>query len=184
MLTVLNDAIEGGRVDLYLQPIVTLPERKLRYYEGLTRLQDRFRRDRHAARLSAGRRARAADADRRQRALGEERAAAQATSLRFTRQGRVLQHRDPVPARPGLLPRARRVHGGEQRAIGEPHLRGEPAGDPRRSPAASSPASTRWARSASASPSTMSAISTSISPAYAIAPSASSRSTPRPSCTI
>ena len=39
MLTVLNDAIEGGRVDLYLQPIVTLPERKLRYYEGLTRLR-------------------------------------------------------------------------------------------------------------------------------------------------
>ncbi len=39
MLTVLNDAIEGGRVDLYLQPIVTLPERKLRYYEGLTRVR-------------------------------------------------------------------------------------------------------------------------------------------------
>jgi cyclic-di-GMP phosphodiesterase TipF (flagellum assembly factor) len=39
MLNVLNDAIEGGRVDLYLQPIVTLPERKLRYYEGLTRLR-------------------------------------------------------------------------------------------------------------------------------------------------
>jgi cyclic-di-GMP phosphodiesterase TipF (flagellum assembly factor) len=39
MLTVLNDAIEGGRIDLYLQPIVTLPERKLRYYEGLTRLR-------------------------------------------------------------------------------------------------------------------------------------------------
>lgn len=39
MLSVLNDAIEGGRVDLYLQPIVTLPERTLRYYEGLTRLR-------------------------------------------------------------------------------------------------------------------------------------------------
>ena len=39
MLTVLNDAIEGGRVDLYLQPIVALPERKLRYYEGYTRLR-------------------------------------------------------------------------------------------------------------------------------------------------
>ena len=39
MLAVLNDAIEGGRVDLYLQPIVTLPERKLRYYEGFTRLR-------------------------------------------------------------------------------------------------------------------------------------------------
>ncbi len=39
MLTVLNDAIEGGRIDLYLQPIVTLPERKLRYYEGFTRVR-------------------------------------------------------------------------------------------------------------------------------------------------
>jgi cyclic-di-GMP phosphodiesterase TipF (flagellum assembly factor) len=38
-LNLLNDAIEGGRVDLYLQPIVTLPERKLRYYEGYTRLR-------------------------------------------------------------------------------------------------------------------------------------------------
>lgn len=37
MLGLLNDAIEGGRLDLYLQPIVTLPERKLRYYEGYTR---------------------------------------------------------------------------------------------------------------------------------------------------
>ncbi len=39
MLNVLNDAIEGGRVDLYLQPTVALPERKLRYYEGYTRLR-------------------------------------------------------------------------------------------------------------------------------------------------
>jgi cyclic-di-GMP phosphodiesterase, flagellum assembly factor TipF len=39
MLAVLNEAIEGGRVDLYLQPTVTLPERKLRYYEGFTRLR-------------------------------------------------------------------------------------------------------------------------------------------------
>jgi cyclic-di-GMP phosphodiesterase TipF (flagellum assembly factor) len=39
MLNLLNDAIEGGRVDLYLQPTVTLPERKLRYYEGYTRLR-------------------------------------------------------------------------------------------------------------------------------------------------
>jgi cyclic-di-GMP phosphodiesterase TipF (flagellum assembly factor) len=39
MLNLLNDAIEGGRVDLYLQPTVTVPERKLRYYEGYTRLR-------------------------------------------------------------------------------------------------------------------------------------------------
>jgi cyclic-di-GMP phosphodiesterase, flagellum assembly factor TipF len=39
VLNLLNDAIEGGRVDLYLQPMVTLPERKLRYYEGYTRVR-------------------------------------------------------------------------------------------------------------------------------------------------
>lgn len=39
MLGLLNEAIESGRLDLYLQPIVTLPERRLRYYEGYTRLR-------------------------------------------------------------------------------------------------------------------------------------------------
>lgn len=33
-------AIEGGRVDLYLQPIVSLPQRKIRYYEAFSRLRD------------------------------------------------------------------------------------------------------------------------------------------------
>jgi cyclic-di-GMP phosphodiesterase, flagellum assembly factor TipF len=32
-------AIEANRIDLYLQPIVTLPQRKVRYYEALTRLR-------------------------------------------------------------------------------------------------------------------------------------------------
>lgn len=32
-------AIESHRVDLYLQPIVTLPQRKVRYYEALSRLR-------------------------------------------------------------------------------------------------------------------------------------------------
>ncbi len=32
-------AITGGSADLYLQPIVTLPQRKVRYYEALTRLR-------------------------------------------------------------------------------------------------------------------------------------------------
>jgi cyclic-di-GMP phosphodiesterase TipF (flagellum assembly factor) len=32
-------AIEGNRVDLYLQPIVSLPQRKVRFYEALTRLR-------------------------------------------------------------------------------------------------------------------------------------------------
>jgi cyclic-di-GMP phosphodiesterase TipF (flagellum assembly factor) len=32
-------AIEANRIDLYLQPIVALPQRKVRYYEALTRLR-------------------------------------------------------------------------------------------------------------------------------------------------
>jgi cyclic-di-GMP phosphodiesterase TipF (flagellum assembly factor) len=32
-------AIEANRIDLYLQPIVTLPQRKVRYYEAVTRLR-------------------------------------------------------------------------------------------------------------------------------------------------
>ena len=39
MLETLRQAIEGSRIDLYLQPTVTLPERKLRYYEGYTRIK-------------------------------------------------------------------------------------------------------------------------------------------------
>jgi len=32
-------AVEDDRIDLYLQPIVTLPQRKVRYYEAVTRLR-------------------------------------------------------------------------------------------------------------------------------------------------
>jgi len=35
----LREAIEANRIDLYLQPIVTLPDRKLRYYDTLTRIR-------------------------------------------------------------------------------------------------------------------------------------------------
>ena len=31
--------LEANRADLYLQPIVTLPQRKVRYYEAFTRLR-------------------------------------------------------------------------------------------------------------------------------------------------
>jgi cyclic-di-GMP phosphodiesterase, flagellum assembly factor TipF len=33
-------AVEANRLELFLQPIVTLPQRKVRYYEALTRLRD------------------------------------------------------------------------------------------------------------------------------------------------
>lgn len=36
----IRDSIEAGRIDLYLQPIVSLPQRKPRYYEAFSRLRD------------------------------------------------------------------------------------------------------------------------------------------------
>jgi cyclic-di-GMP phosphodiesterase TipF (flagellum assembly factor) len=39
MIEPVRSAIEANRVDLYLQPIVTLPQRKVRYYEAFTRLR-------------------------------------------------------------------------------------------------------------------------------------------------
>jgi cyclic-di-GMP phosphodiesterase TipF (flagellum assembly factor) len=40
MIAIVRDAIDSGRVDLYLQPIVTLPQRKVRYYEAFTRIRN------------------------------------------------------------------------------------------------------------------------------------------------
>ncbi|HEX2512591.1 MAG TPA: EAL domain-containing protein [Xanthobacteraceae bacterium] len=34
-----REAIEAGRLDIYLQPVVTLPQRKIRFYEALTRMR-------------------------------------------------------------------------------------------------------------------------------------------------
>ena len=39
LLSTIRNAIEASRVDLYLQPIVTLPQRKVRYYEAMSRLR-------------------------------------------------------------------------------------------------------------------------------------------------
>jgi cyclic-di-GMP phosphodiesterase TipF (flagellum assembly factor) len=40
LLETVRSSLEQNRVDLYLQPIVSLPQRKLRYYEALSRLRD------------------------------------------------------------------------------------------------------------------------------------------------
>jgi cyclic-di-GMP phosphodiesterase TipF (flagellum assembly factor) len=40
ILTAVRDAVEKNRVDIYLQPMVTLPQRKVRFYEAVTRLRD------------------------------------------------------------------------------------------------------------------------------------------------
>ena len=39
MLAAIRNAIEANRIDLHLQPIVTLPQRKVRYYEAISRLR-------------------------------------------------------------------------------------------------------------------------------------------------
>ena len=39
MLDIVRNALEENRVDLYLQPVVSLPQRKVRFYEALSRLR-------------------------------------------------------------------------------------------------------------------------------------------------
>jgi cyclic-di-GMP phosphodiesterase, flagellum assembly factor TipF len=40
LISAVKNAIEENRLDIYLQPMVTLPQRKVRYYEAVTRLRD------------------------------------------------------------------------------------------------------------------------------------------------
>jgi cyclic-di-GMP phosphodiesterase TipF (flagellum assembly factor) len=40
ILTAVRGAVEENRIDIYLQPMVTLPQRKVRFYEAVTRLRD------------------------------------------------------------------------------------------------------------------------------------------------
>ena len=40
MLATVTGAITANRIDIYLQPMVTLPQRKVRFYEAMTRLRD------------------------------------------------------------------------------------------------------------------------------------------------
>jgi cyclic-di-GMP phosphodiesterase TipF (flagellum assembly factor) len=40
ILAVVKNALEQNRIDIYLQPMVTLPQRKVRFYEAVTRLRD------------------------------------------------------------------------------------------------------------------------------------------------
>src|SRR5581483_6036267 len=39
VIALIASAIESNTLDLFLQPIVTLPQRKVRYYEALSRLK-------------------------------------------------------------------------------------------------------------------------------------------------
>jgi cyclic-di-GMP phosphodiesterase TipF (flagellum assembly factor) len=40
ILAAVKNAVEENRLDIYLQPMVTLPQRKVRFYEAVTRLRD------------------------------------------------------------------------------------------------------------------------------------------------
>src|SRR5581483_6417102 len=40
VLGAIRSAIDENRIDIYLQPMVTLPQRKVRFYEAVTRLRD------------------------------------------------------------------------------------------------------------------------------------------------
>jgi cyclic-di-GMP phosphodiesterase TipF (flagellum assembly factor) len=40
ILATVKNAVEQNRIDIYLQPMVTLPQRKVRFYEAVTRLRD------------------------------------------------------------------------------------------------------------------------------------------------
>ncbi|TPQ32648.1 diguanylate phosphodiesterase [Bradyrhizobium guangdongense] len=40
MLATLRSAVDENRIDIFLQPMVTLPQRKVRFYEAVTRLRD------------------------------------------------------------------------------------------------------------------------------------------------
>jgi cyclic-di-GMP phosphodiesterase TipF (flagellum assembly factor) len=48
-LAAIRDAIDSNRIDLYLQPIVTLPHRKIRYYEAMSRLRNEAGETLHAS---------------------------------------------------------------------------------------------------------------------------------------
>lgn len=40
LVGIVRRAVESGRIDIYLQPTVSLPQRKVRYYEAVSRLRD------------------------------------------------------------------------------------------------------------------------------------------------
>ena len=40
VLAAVKNAVEENRIDIYLQPMVSLPQRKVRFYEAVTRLRD------------------------------------------------------------------------------------------------------------------------------------------------
>jgi cyclic-di-GMP phosphodiesterase, flagellum assembly factor TipF len=41
LVAAVKDAVDNNRIDLHLQPMVTLPQRKVRYYEAMSRIRDR-----------------------------------------------------------------------------------------------------------------------------------------------
>ena len=111
MLEILSQAIEAGRVDLYLQPTVTLPERRPRYLEAFTRIRtktDSLIRPRSYLP--------AAESSGMMPLIDNVLLVKSVQTLRrlgpdFANQRRFLQHLGQHLARSRVLPRAGRVHG-------------------------------------------------------------------------
>ena len=93
MIETVRGAIDANRIDLYLQPIVTLPQRKVRYYEALTRLRTEDGTRAAAGRFPRGGRSRRPDAEDRQSAAVPLRAGGAPPAAEEPRDRPVLQHR-------------------------------------------------------------------------------------------
>ena len=108
-------AIEAGRVDLYLQPTVTLNDRRPRYFEALTRIRTRA-----DELILPGSYLQVAESSGMMPLIDNVLLVKSVQTLRpararLPRQGCVLQHLGQDPARSRVLPRVGRVHGREYR---------------------------------------------------------------------
>ena len=178
-LAAIRSAIDAHRVDLYLQPIVTLPQRKVRYYEALTRLRTEdgdmlppteFLEPAEAGGLIA--------ADRPPAAV-PLRAGGAPAAAQEPRDRPVLQHLGDHAERPAVFPADAAVHGRQPGAGAVAGARIQAERVARHGPARARRASPRCANSASASAWTRSPTcgsSRAISPSAA---SATSRCRPR-----
>ena len=91
IVDLIGKAVDANRIDLYLQPIVTLPQRKVRYYEALSRLRTEDGDVITGRRLHRLRRKRRPDAEDRQPAAVPLRAGDAPPAIEEPRRRPVLQ---------------------------------------------------------------------------------------------
>ena len=94
IVAIIREAVDANRIDLYLQPILTLPQRKVRYYESMTRLRTARRHAHPAGGFPQARRKCRPDAEDRQPDAVPLRAGAAPAAPEKSRDRIVLQHRD------------------------------------------------------------------------------------------